>query len=92
MGKHMKKARKVAQKLAKPAAILGGIAAAGLVAAKLWRRSSDLPHENGPPRFTDADRAIDFEPAGDLDHPRRHDVVGDPSVRTSVGLAIPGEQ
>lgn len=91
MNRKIKKARKAAEKIVKPAAIIGGVIAGGYVASKLLRRSNGLPHDDGLHEITDADRAIDFQPDGDLEDPRRNDIVGDPSARASVGLAMPGE-
>ena len=85
-----KKTKRIARRIGAGAGILGGIVAAGYAARHLRRRS----HEESPEEMNrrDAMRAQDFEPGSSFEIERPHDVVGDPSARTSVGLAIPGEE
>ena len=74
------------------AGIIGGVVAAGYAMSRMRRRSDqESPEEMNR---LDAMRAQDFEPGSNFEmmSPRRDDIYSDPSVRTSVGLAIPGEE
>lgn len=66
-----------------PTAMIGGTIVVGYLATRWLMRRSRIGNADTF-HITDADRALDFQPRGDRDTP--NDVVGDPSVRTSVGL------
>jgi hypothetical protein len=82
-------ARKLAQQVGDyvrdhPTALIGGTIAVGYLAARWLMHRRNRNDNLAAFHITDADRALDFQPRGDRDPPA--DVVGDPSVRTSVGL------
>ena len=87
-----KKTKRMVRRIGTGAGILGGVVAAGYAARHLRRRSGQETPEEMNRR--DAMRAQDFEPGSNFEmmSPRRDDIYSDPSVRTSVGLAIPGEE
>ena len=88
-----KKTKKLAKQIGTGAGIIGGVAAAGYAASRLLRHSEAAPAEETPEQanLRDADRALDYEPGSNFDLSRpTHDVVGDPSARTSVGLETGG--